>query len=444
MKHLFLLLVAFLLFITPSYGQWVCPETWTANGCPSWTCPNNPDPANAPDSCAKVPYWEMGSFDLGGVWHYNPLYMEQMQAWGPNTPNTFPDAWKPYKGLIISGAATLQTHFRSDGNKATRVQFTNPDYSVSYPEVYRWLKSGQHQTFVASFTSSQIPGSSGRCQGPNGEPTWCTYPNTTMFYQGILPPEQIQQIYWVEKGLMSEPLVYSLQSQMSVIMDLGQMPSPNSNYSPIYGRYNFWYAPTFIGVWPKIMARWMDVVPEPNVETNIQITLISGEVFTLNFAGGDTENIPPMIPLKSVIVGQKTKVEQGKVKDQIVDVTVSNLLVSVENGNLVVSWTAPVISTPYMNLYVYVGSPWPPTGPLPTKAWYAWIEAMPQSSTVVLPQASWDTIKGVLAQEGFETAQVHLIYQHNYSKPGIPGSINPQGTIYNLRGLSDIVQIPLY
>jgi hypothetical protein len=94
-----------------------------------------------------------------------------------------------------------------------------------------------------------------------------------------------------------------------------------------------------------------------------------------------------------------------------------------------------------MSLYVYVGSPWP-ADIIPTVAYFAWIEAVPQSSIVVLPKASWDIIKSKLSGK----AQVMIMYQHQYmvppSVPPIPPfTFTPSGTTFQVRGQSDIVEI---
>jgi len=187
------------------------------------------------------------------------------------------------------------------------------------------------------------------------------------------------------------------------------------------------------------MARWPGLVPDKDTESNIQVN-VGGKIYNMVFAGGNTDDVPPIIPLTSVIQGQKTEVEKGKVKDGIIDVTVSNLLANTDTaGNLVISWTGPVVSTPYMNLYVYVGSTWLPDA-VPSEAYFAWIEAVPQSSTVVLPKASWNFIKSTLSSKKYPKAQVMIIYQHQYMDP--PSNFTPYGTTLQVRGMSDIVEIP--
>ena len=411
-----------------------CPiPNWTQFGCPDWTCPSAPvDPM--PDSCYPVTWEEMGSFN-GSTFTYNSLYLEDMSRWGSNNAFVYQDAWRPTYGMVFSGNPTLVCNFRSDGKKTTRVTFALPGNSVSYPILYRWKKDGNHLAFAGPFTGDPIPGSTNECAGAP-----CTYP---MFQQTTpvpVPFEAIQGVYWVQKNLPSQTPELSTQVQLNTVYDNLNPPYASQNWSSIQGRFNFWVPQTSFSSVPRVMAMWLDVVPEPNVETTIRIN-VGGANYDLVFAGGDTEKIPPIIPLSLMTSGRKTEIVKGKVTEKVVEVSLKDLSANTDtDGNLVISWIAPVVSTPYMNLYAYVGSPWA-WGTVPPASYFAWWEAPPQSSAIVLPKVSWDAVKKQLNDNGFPKTQVHLIYQHMYMKS--KNNLTPQGTTFFVRGYSDIVEIPL-
>ena len=431
MKKMLLAICLVLVMASISFGQQVCPPTWR---CPSGPTHDSTEYCTDPRyTCPSVTLGEMGSFDANDEWTYNPTYLTQMAAFGTNNASTFPGVWMPYKHLVVPGPGnpSLQSQFRSDGSKATRVTFNLPGKVTEWPDVYRLQFNGNHHSFGAGFTSVP-PETTGKCIGnlPTNPDGLCTYPWFTKDNPIPVTFGSIQGIYWVEKtNLLPEPPVLSNQYQMPVSMELSAPPILSPNYHLIYGKFNFWQSPTSfpgpavpVG---KVMARWPGVVPDKDIKSTIRINM-NDTTYDLVFAGGDTVNIPPIV--------QTTGINpRGKITQKVTPVE--------ENGNLVIKWEPLYVTTPYMSLYVYVGSPWP-ADIIPTVAYFAWIEAVPQSSIVVLPKASWDIIKSKLSGK----AQVMIMYQHQYmvppSVPPIPPfTFTPSGTTFQVRGQSDIVEI---
>ena len=434
-----------MLALNYAYGQQQPPCTipnWTVNGCPDWSCPRG-YLEYPPDSCYPVTLDEM-VYSAGDQFEYRQLYLDQMASWGSNNASRFREAWRPVKEVVFSSISPprLQTFFRADSSQGTRVTFDQPQRAELYPEVYRWKKSGGHLAFVASFTSDLIPGSEGWCPSSTTNPSGqCQYPAFNKKNSlGSVDIEEIESIYWEGKTNSDTPGLI-VMNEMNVAYDNTQPPYASTNFSQIRLQYNFWNSP----IAPqapdvsRIMAWWHGIIPDQNQVTNILVR-ISGKDHTLTFAGGNILDIPPIVPLKSIITGEKTNVEKGKVKDKIISVTVENLLVSEDaSGNLVIQWLGPTVSTSYMQLSVFVGEPWQ-TETIPESIWYAWISAPPQSSTVVLPKASWEAVKTALPAN--HRAQVQIHYGHRYFRSSYGNKSTPMGTYFDIRGVSEIVEIP--